>query len=488
MAAVSERGPAARGGAVRVGLEIHARLTTRSKLFCGCANDPAAPPNRAICPVCAGLPGSLPAVNAAAVRQAVRIALALGARVATVSRFDRKHYFYPDLPRNYQITQYERPLATGGVVTLADGSRVPLERMHLEEDAARVRVPAGGGGPWSIDLNRAGTPLIELVTAPVLGSGASAAATVAAVRRLLIHLAAGDGHLETGGLRCDVNVSLAGAPDPAASRVEIKNLNSLQAIARAVAYESVRQAGAANRGAGLTRETRSWDPIAGVTVPLRDKEAVRDYLYLPEPDLPPLELAAADVARLAGELPELPVARERRFRRELGLTAEAARVLVETPERADRFEAVAARLGDPRVAARWLRGEWLAALRAAGLSETDALPSHAELAELLVLLRDGTLSETSARAVLAEMLAGGGRAAAIVERRRLHRIDEPATLERWIEDVLAEHPREVARYREGKRALLDYFVGRVLARSDGRAEPREIRDRLRARLDPDVTS
>jgi len=469
---------------LRIGLEIHARLRTTSKLFCGCASAYGAPPNTQVCPICLGLPGTLPVLNRRAVAQALRLALALGCEVAPTSRFARKHYFYPDLPRNYQITQYEEPLGRGGALAVApdDPRTIPLERLHLEEDAGRIVVTDDTSAPWRVDLNRAGTPLVEIVTAPALRSGDEARAFVAHLRLLVRHLEIGDASLEEGSLRCDVNVSLDDGAAATAPRVELKNLNSLRAIAAAAAHEGRRQAAARDRGETLRSETRSWDPDAGRTVPLRGKEESADYRYLDEPDLPPLRLAEETVAAARAALPELPAARCHRWDEVLGLNREEIAVLLDEPARAGYFEAVAASLGDAPLAARWCRGEILALQRARRLAP-DAFPVAPEwLAELLVRVRDGELHASLAKEVLAEMAETGASVASIVERRGLGSAVDHEALAALVAGVVSEQAREVELFHAGKAGVLNFLVGQVMARARGRADPELVRRLLVAGL------
>lgn len=469
---------------LRIGLEIHARLCTASKLFCGCANAYGAPPNRHVCPVCLGLPGTLPVLNRGALARALRVAGALGCEIAGESRFARKHYFYPDLPRNFQITQYDRPLAQGGRLPVdLDGNRaVSLQRIHLEEDAGRVVQPGETDAPWRIDLNRAGTPLVEIVTAPDLESGEEARDCVAHLRLILRYLGVGEANLEDGSLRCDVNISLATTSGAPSARVELKNLNSLRAIAAAVAYEARRQGEQRQRGIASLEETRSWDPGTGRTVALRGKEETEDYRYLDEPDLPPVLVTRARIEAIRKVLPELPGPRYRRYRCEYGLGSEDATVIVETPSRAAYFEEVATGLDDPHLAARWIRGEMLALARSAG-ETADSLPIPPQhLVDLLARVRDGALHRALAKEVLAEMVATGVSAAAVIERHGLRRVAAPGALRATVAGVLAEHEREVVRYRRGKAGVLNFLVGQVMARTRGQADPEVVKRLLRDEL------
>ncbi len=464
-----------------IGLEVHARLRTRTKMFCGCANDFGGAPNSRVCPVCLGLPGSLPTVGAAAVSLGMRIALALGCAVQPVSRFDRKTYFYPDLPKNYQITQYAEPLALGGSLDVpgSEGGRpVRIERLHLEEDAARlVHRP----GAVLVDANRAGVPLAEIVTRPDLRSGEEARDWLAALRRLLIHLDACDGNLERGSLRCDANISLrpAGAREPGAP-VEIKNLNTLQGVRRALEFERRRQRSILEDGGTVARETRGWDADRGETFPMRPKETTPDYRYFPEPDLPALRLDEREIRAAAASLPEPPAAIEARFVRDHGLPPADAWLLTETPATAAYFEAVAAAAGDPVAAARWVVGEVRGVLNSRGWRMEDFPVAAAELAALLRLLREGAIARPAARAAFDHMVATGAGAEEAVERLGLRRIADSAELARLAAEILAEHPAQARQWREGKDALADFFLGLIIRRTGGRADPAAVRETLEA--------
>jgi aspartyl-tRNA(Asn)/glutamyl-tRNA(Gln) amidotransferase subunit B len=490
-----------------IGLEIHAQLRTRTKLFCACEVDSTAAPNTHTCPVCLGLPGALPVLNERAVALALSVGAALGCRLHRSSEFARKSYFYPDLPKGYQITQYERPLGTGGNVALPvversasssataisgsaggrspDAARVRIERIHLEEDAGRSRHEAGPPGATFLDFNRAGVPLVEIVTAPDLCDGQEAAELLREIRLILLYLEACDGSLEQGSLRCDVNVSIrvdatgSGRSGAASPPVEIKNLNSLRAVRQAVDHE-IQPRGARGRAAPAPR---GWDPVGRRTVMLRGKESAPDYRYFPDPDLPPLVLARAEIESAAAELPELPAERRQRFVREHGLPVAQAAVLWSAPELAAYYEQTAGRLGEGRRAGKWIANELLGRWHERGQRIASQPVAPEALAGLLELVRDGRLHRSAAKAVLAEMLDTGEAAQAIIERRGLARREEGEGLEEIVRAVVAAHMREVAAYREGKRGLLDWFVGRVMRRARGRADPHAVRQLLGEILD-----
>jgi len=470
-----------------IGLEIHVRLRTRTKLFCGCPNRTDLPPGDAVCPVCLGLPGTLPVPGREAVRLAARLARALGATVAAASRFERKQYFYPDLPRNYQITQQEEPLASGGEIVVGPPSRqrrVRVRRLHLEEDAARL---VHGRDGTLVDPNRAGAPLVEIVTEPDLRDGREAAACVRRLRQLVRELGVGDGDLERGTMRCDANVSLRGDDGrPAGGRVELKNLNSLRGIARAVAAEISRQRDLLARGEPIVDQTRGWDERRGVTVFLRGKEEAPDYRYLPEPDLPPLVLDGALLAEGPPPGWEPPHAREARLAG-LGLDDETATVLADSPTLTGLFDAAAAACGDPLLAARWLRGEWTAAAVSRGC-DPAALPVDGEvLGRLLRLLSRGELTRQAARRVFDVLVDEGGDPAGIAARLGLLGASvADDEVDRVVAETVAAHPEQAAAWRAGKTGLLEFFVGRTLARLEGRGDPRRLRELLTAALSGEV--
>ncbi len=470
-----------------VGLEVHAQLRTATKIFCGCRAAFGGEPNSRACPVCLGLPGALPVLNDRAVALAVRVAVATGCRIARRSVFARKNYFYPDVPKNYQITQYELPIAAGGSLELGGGGparRIGITRIQLEEDAGKLLHDAAGEARTLIDLNRAGVPLLEIVCAPDLRCGEEAHACLTLLRRTLTWLDACDGNLEEGSLRCDANVSVR--PRGAAglgARVEIKNLNSFHAVWKAIDHEIARQAALLARGGRVTQQTRAWDADAGRTRPLRAKESADDYRYFPDPDLPPLVVTDEEVERARAELPELPAAREERLRREWNLTADAAALLCESRDLADYFEATARALGDGRAAGNWIRGEVLRVLGERGLAIAGFPVAPGALADLLRLLHAGALSGPGAKSVFAEMVATGEPAAAIIERRGLRLESDEAALAGEVERVLAAHPAEVASYLRGKATLLEFFVGQVVRATAGRSSPQAARRLVTDALD-----
>jgi aspartyl-tRNA(Asn)/glutamyl-tRNA(Gln) amidotransferase subunit B len=462
------------------GLEIHARLMTETKLFCGCAPRFGDAPNTAVCPVCLGYPGALPVLNAAAVDLALRAATALGATVARRSRFDRKNYIYPDLPKGDQITQNDIPLATGGTVT-AGGRTVRIRRLHLEEDAGKLLHE--GTGTSLIDLNRAGTPLIEIVSEPDLRSAEEAVAYAAAVRRTLVHAGVCDGNMEEGSLRFDVNVSVHREGEALGTRAEIKNLNSFRFLARAIEFERERQSATLAAGGRIAQETRLFDPKRGETYPMRSKEEAHDYRYFPEPDLLPLEVTEEQLAAVRRGMPELPEARAARWERDWRIPSGDADSLVASPAVAAYFEAVAGAVADPRAAANWMKNDVLGALHERGIAIEAWALTPPMLASLIRLVDEGTISGKAAKDVFASMLDRPEEPERIVERLGLRQMtdrDSIATLARAAVDA---HPAEVERYRSGRKQLLGFFVGAVIKASGGRAKPEIVNEVLLELLD-----
>jgi aspartyl-tRNA(Asn)/glutamyl-tRNA(Gln) amidotransferase subunit B len=467
-----------------IGLEIHVQLRTASKLFCSDANRFGDAPNTNVCPVCLGLPGALPVLNSAAVELAVRAALALGCSVANVSRFVRKSYFYPDLPKGYQITQLDAPLATGGSVELPDAhgaARVRIRRLHLEEDAGRS-IHDRVRGSTAVDLNRAGVPLIEIVTEPDLASPAAARVFLERLQRTLRYTGVSDCDMEKGSLRVDANVSVGLPGEARHARTELKNMNSFSGVEQALQHEVERQMALVAAGGEVVAETLLWDAVRGVSRPLRSKAGQGDYRYHPDHDLPPVVIEDDFVERVRGTLPETPVERESRLVRQYELPAYDAGVLTADRALADYFEAVAVRLPVPKAASNWVMRDVLAWLNAHGVG-VDAFPVPAEhLAGLIRNVLDGAVSATAARDVLVEMAETGASAEAVIRQRGLLQVSEEAAIAGWADAVIAEYPAEAARVRAGETRLLDFLMGRLMTRSGGRADPRLAAEVLRRRL------
>ena len=472
-----------------IGLEVHARLLTRSKLFSGAPASYGAPPNTQACAVDLGLPGVLPVLNREAVRMAVRFGLAVGARIAPRCVFARKNYFYPDLPKGYQISQYEEPITMGGSIAIepAGGPRreIGLIRAHLEEDAGRS-VHEGFGDRTGIDFNRAGVPLLEIVTRPALHDAAEAAACMRRIHALVRWLGICDGNMQEGSFRCDANVSVRRAGSEALGvRTEIKNVNSFRFVERAVGYEIDRQVDLLESGGKVVQETRLYDPDRHETRPMRDKEEADDYRYFPDPDLLPVVVDEAFVAEVRGALPELPDARRRRLARQYGLgEADAAR-LVSHREVADYFEAAVEAAGPAdaaRLAAHWVNGELAGALNREGRRVDEARVGPGRLGRLVRRIADGTVSGRAAKAVFDAMWASGGEPDAIIEARGLRQVTDAGEIERLVDAVLDAHPAQVGQYLGGAEKVLGFLVGQVMKRSGGKADPRQANRTLRERL------
>ena len=475
-----------------IGLEVHVQLATASKMFCGCAVEFGAAPNTRTCPVCLGLPGALPVLNRRAVELGLRTAVVLGCRIRPESRFHRKNYYYPDLPKNYQISQYQYsghpPLATAGGLDLemeigdAQASRrIGIRRVHLEEDTGKLLHAEGRS---LVDYNRSGTPLMEVVTEPDLRSPDEARLFLTQLRSTLQYAGVTSGRMEEGTLRCDANLSLRAPGGPTGTRTEVKNMNSLRSVERALRFEEARQREQLARGLAVVQETRHWDEQRGVTFSSREKEEAQDYRYFPEPDLVPLLVDDAWVAQVRAGLPELPEAKRRRYVDVLGLPDHDARVLTAAPATAAFFEKTLGQFNQPKVVANWLTGDVAAYLNATGKEIDEAPIGPAGLAELLQLLGNGTLSGRLAKEVLEEMLGTGRSAVQIVKDRGLVQISDEAALTAMVDAVIAEHPGPVQDVRAGKDKAVVFLVGQVMKQSRGRANPevvnRLIRDRLHA--------
>jgi aspartyl-tRNA(Asn)/glutamyl-tRNA(Gln) amidotransferase subunit B len=476
-----------------IGLEIHAQVLTRSKMFCGCsATYAGADPNTHVCAVCAGMPGALPVINSRAVEGTVLTALALHCDVPRHSKFDRKNYSYPDLPKGYQITQYDLPVGREGWLEYdVDGEarRCGIVRVHLEEDTGKsIHTREDGEAEASlIDYNRSGVPLMEIVTKPDLRSPAEARAFFADLRQVLMYIGVNDGNLQEGSLRADVNVSVRATDGALGTKVEIKNLNSFRAVERALAYEIDRQARLLDAGERIEQETRGWSERDEVTVGQRTKEFAHDYRYFPEPDLPPLDLARGFVASLRARLPEMPAELRSRLETQYGLSREVAEILVEDRSLAKFFEAavVAQKIPNPTPVANWLRGDVLRLLSERGdrLSETRLTPGG--LAGLVDLVDAGDLSSTAAKEVLTDMLVSGEDAASTARRLNKLQLTDRAEISRMINDVLQTEQglSLTSSFRGGKTNALNVLVGLILKASGGRAKPELVQELLHARLD-----
>jgi len=469
-----------------IGLEIHAELMTASKMFCGCrvVDSVTAPPNSAVCPVCLGMPGMLPVINERALAFAVRVALALNCTIQPHNVFARKSYFYPDLPKGYQISQYELPLGRNGWldITLDSGKkkRVAIRRVHLEEDTGKLTHTTGG---TLVDYNRSGVPLLEIVSEPQLDSAEEVYAYAVSLRQILRYLGVNSGDLEKGVLRIEPNISVRPAGEKAlGTRTEVKNLNSFRALAAATAFELERQAAILAAGGEVVQETRGWQEDRRETFSQRSKEEAEDYRYFPEPDLPPLQLDEAWIAALRADLPELPGTRRARYQAQFGLSAYDAAQLSEERSVAEWFDAAVAAGGEPKTVANWVINTLFALLNETGQTLDEAALSPEELVALLRLVEDGTISHSAGREVLAAMFATGRSAEEIVAEKGLAQISDEDALLGAIRDVLASNPDAVAAYRGGKEGLLGWFVGQLMQATRGKANPQLANRLLREEL------
>ena len=471
-----------------IGLEIHCQLLTASKIFCGCSTTFGAAPNVNVCPVCLGLPGALPVLNRRAVEYAVRAAHALGCVVQPVSIFARKNYFYADLPKGYQISQYDRPLGIRGMVefqTAAGTRRVGITRVHMEEDAGKS---LHEGFPDSerrtyLDFNRSGVPLIEIVTDPDLRSAADAADFFARLRAILVAIGVNDGNMEEGSLRCDANISVRPAGREALGvKTELKNLNSFRHVQRALEYEIARQIDVLQAGEEVEHETRLWDVNGSRTVTMRGKEEAHDYRYFPEPDLPPLTLDPSWIETLREQLPELPDARRRRFVEQYALPPYDASVLTTSRELADYFEATAAASGNPKASSNWIMGSLTARMNDLGIDIAKVLLKPQALAGLIRLIDTGKISGPIAKDVFDKMFASGRPAAEIVESEGLARVDDEDAITAAVQSVLDANPKAVAEFRAGKQQTFGFLVGQVMKATRGKANPTLVNDLLRRLL------
>ena len=469
---------------VVIGLEIHARLLTDSKLFCSCPASFGAEPNEQVCEVCAALPGALPRLNERAVELAVRAGLALHCTVNAVSFFSRKNYFYPDLPNGYQTSQYVPPVCEHGYLDLAAGGasrRIGITRIHMEDDAGKCL--HGQAGATLVDLNRAGTPLIEIVSEPDLRSPEEAAAFMRQIHALLVYLGVTDGNMEEGSLRCDANVSLRPRGATAYGiRTEIKNLNSFRNVQRAIAFERERQEARLEEGGSIVQETRLFDAARQSTQAMRDKEDAHDYRYFPTPDLPPILVCAEQLRLWRENMPELPDARARRFEQSLGLSQEDAALLTADKPTADYFEQAVGLGGQPRRIANLMVGELLRECASLGLSPAGAKMTPAGLSELARLLDDGALSPRMAHEIFPELFASGTSPGAYLAGRDLVQLSDRDALEAVVDAVLAANSEEVAGYRGGRTKLLSFFMGQVMRRTRGQANPALVNELLGRKL------
>ncbi|WP_241781393.1 Asp-tRNA(Asn)/Glu-tRNA(Gln) amidotransferase subunit GatB [Acidithiobacillus thiooxidans] len=469
---------------VVIGLEVHAQLNTATKIFCGCPTAFGAEPNSHTCPVCLAMPGALPVLNGAAVDKAIALSLAIGAELNRHSVFARKNYFYPDLPKGYQISQYELPVVGKGQLTvqMADGSEkvIGVTRAHLEEDAGKSLHEAFVG-QTGIDLNRAGTPLLEIVSEPDMRSSAEAVAYLKKLHALVRYLEICDGNMQEGSFRCDANVSLRRPGAPFGTRAEIKNLNSFRFLEKAIEYEILRQKDILESGGSIVQETRLYDANRDETRSMRSKEEANDYRYFPDPDLLPLVLDEARIEKVRQSLPELPDAKRERFMQAYQLSAYDAGVLTAGRDLADYYESVADGV-EGKLAANWVMGDLLGALNKAGVEIQDCPVSAEKLRLLVQRIEDKTISGKIAKEIFEEIFHQGGEIDAIIDSRGLRQITDASAIAAMVDEIIAANPQQVAGFRAGKDKLLGFFVGQVMKASQGKANPDQVNTLLLERL------
>jgi len=473
-----------------IGLEVHCQLATATKIFCGCPTQFGAVPNTNVCPVCLGLPGVLPVLNEKVLEYAIKTGLALNCTIAKYSKFDRKQYFYPDLPKNYQISQYDLPIAEHGYleISLEDGSKkkIGITRLHMEEDAGKL-VHAGsdrlaGSSHSLVDYNRAGVPLLEIVSEPDLRSGLEAAQYMQELRRIVRYLGVCDGNMQEGSMRCDVNISIRPkGSDKFGTKVEIKNMNSFNAIQRAIDYEIARQAEALEQGERIRQETRLWEENSQRTISMRSKEGSSDYRYFPEPDLVAIEVAPEQIEQYRQSLPILPAQRRQRYQAEFGLSAYDANLIADELATAEFFEQTIALGSDPKQVFNWMMGDITGFLNERKQKLSDLPFTPQTLHELISLIEDGTISTKIAKDILPELLTDGGSVQKLINQKGLT-VLSGAELSAVVEAVIQANPKEVSQYRSGKTKLLGFFVGQVMKQTQGRAHPKETNELVLAKL------
>ena len=468
-----------------IGLEVHAQLLTKSKIFCGCSTKFGAPPNTQTCPVCLGLPGVLPVMNREVVNFAVMMAIATHSSIEPYSRFARKNYFYPDLPKGYQISQYELPLSTGGYIDIeADGviKKIGLTRIHMEEDAGKS-IHDGAADASLVDLNRAGVPLIEIVSEPDIRTPEDAVSYLKKLREIVRYLAICDGNMEEGSFRCDANVSIRLAGEKAlGTKAEVKNMNSFRYVQKALEYEISRQIGVVEGGGRIVQETRLWDTDRGVTVSMRSKEEAHDYRYFPEPDLVPLEVSAEWQEDIKKKLPELPDEKRERFVHQYDIPEYDAQVLTASKALANFFEECVKDYRSPKAISNWIMGDLLRELKLSGTDIEDTLIRPLHLSRMIKMIDEGVISGKIAKTVFEEMYRTGKDPEAVVKEKGLVQVTDEGEIERYIAQAISENPKEVEAYRGGKDKLMGFFVGQVMKLSGGKANPAKVNDILVKKL------
>lgn len=462
-----------------IGIETHVQLSTTTKAFCSCAYNYGSQPNSCVCPVCMGLPGALPVLNSKVIEYAVMLGLALNCKLSLSSKFDRKQYFYPDLPKGYQISQFDIPIATNGFIDVdlplefgGGHRRFGITRVHMEEDAGKL-LHTGNGRYSQVDLNRAGVPLLEIVSEPDMRTGIEAAEYAAELQRVVRYLGVSNGNMQEGSLRCDVNVSIRPIGQlEFGTKVEIKNLNSFSAMSRAIDFEIARQAALYNEGQAheVVQETRLWEEGSQKTVTMRKKEGLADYRYFPEPDLPEVILTEEYVNGIRDSLPELPEMKRRRYE-EMGLTMQDVLFLANDVNVADFFDATIAKVPDIKMAANWIMGDMAAYLKNEKLSINEIKLSPQELSELIASIKSGTISGKIGKEILLELMEKGGTVKGLIEEKDLVQIVDPVEIEKIIDKVIANNPKQLEQYRGGKTKLQGFFAGQVMKESKGKANP-----------------
>ena len=464
-----------------IGLEIHVQMDTKTKMFCSCPVEFGAEPNTNVCPVCLGMPGSLPVVNRRAVEFAVRASLALNCEVHTESIFARKNYFYPDLPKGYQISQYERPLATDGWVEIelpsGEKKRVRIRRLHIEEDAGKN---IHEGSKSYVDLNRAGTPLMEIVTEPDIRSAEEARIFLETLRNIMRYTGVSKADMEKGQLRCDINVSVRPkGSDKLGTRTEIKNVNSFRFVQKAIEYEVERQVKVLEEGGEIVQETRTFDPATGKTYPMRSKEEAEDYRYFPDPDLLPLVVKEEWVEEIKKNMPELPHQRLERLLSQYGISEYEAKIFVQHKELGDFFEEAVKKFNEPKMIANWLLNDLLGLLNEKQIPLEESPVSPEKLAELVKLIKENVISTKIGKEVIKEMVETGKSASQIVEEKGLKQITDEGEIRKIVEEVVSRFPSEVERFRQGEEKLIGFFVGQVMRETKGKANPKLVNQILR---------
>ncbi len=466
-----------------IGLEVHIQLLTKTKIFCGCSTDFGAPPNTHVCPVCMGMPGVLPVLNKKVVEYAIKLGLALGCDINKFSRFARKNYFYPDLPKGYQISQFELPiLENGGVEIYINGEykRVALERIHMEEDAGKtVHRPDGS----YVDYNRAGVPLLEIVSRPVMHTPQEAGEYLRSLRKIVRYLCICDGNMEEGSLRCDANVSVRPRGETKlGTKTELKNMNSFKHVEKALEYEIERQIEVLEDGGRIEQQTRLWDEKQGITKPMRSKEESFEYRYFPEPDLVPLMIDDSWIGKLRDEIPELPRKKLERFVSEYGIKEEDARILTDEKELADYFEEAAKGYKNPQAIANWILSELLGYLNKENKEIKNTVVKPSQIVELVELVDGGTINGKIAKSVFKDMYKTGKNPKDIVNDKGLVQITDRSALEGIVEDVVKNNPKAVEQYKSGKKNTIGFFVGQVMKATKGKANPKLVNEILVQKL------